>query len=60
MPFAFFNGACQGTPGVCGARAIFHLKIVHHFSMKYWVGQGTKNMVELYVCWILLKIVVDN
>jgi hypothetical protein len=31
MPWGFFDGACQGMPGVCGAGAILHLNIVHHF-----------------------------
>jgi hypothetical protein len=59
-PWGFFDGACQGTPGICGAGAILYLDNAHHFSLKYGVGRGTNNRAEIYALWILLKVVVDK
>jgi hypothetical protein len=42
-PWGFFDGACQGTLGVCGARVILYLDNVNYFLQKYGVGLGTNN-----------------
>ena len=54
-PCNFFNGACQGTPGSCGSRAVLWFDTSHYFFLKFTAGQGTNNHAEFYTLWILLK-----
>lgn len=44
--WGFFHGACQGTPGLCGAEAILFFNNHHYFTIIYGAGIGTNNRVE--------------
>jgi hypothetical protein len=36
------------------------LNNAHYFLLKYGVGEGTKNRVEFYALWILMKTIVEK
>ena len=46
--WVLFDGACQGTPGLCGAKETLFLNNHHYFTLKYDVGIGTNNRVEFF------------
>lgn len=60
ISWGFFDGACQGSPGECGAGAILFLKSSHHSSRKYGALLGTNNRAELYAFCILLKAALEQ
>jgi ribonuclease HI len=43
--WGFFDGACQGTPGKCGAGVVLHFSSLHFFSLKY--GAALEQTTEL-------------
>lgn len=51
----FFNGACQGTPGMCGAGASILFYSNHCIFFKYAAGEGTNNRAEFFALCLLLK-----
>jgi ribonuclease HI len=58
--WGFFDGACQGTPGMCDAGALIFLDKHYFFSIKYGVGQGTNNREEFFALWVLMKFVANQ
>ena len=57
----FFDGACQGTLGYCGARRIFLICENHFNSFKYVVGSRKNNKIhEICDIWFLMKIEIDG
>lgn len=55
-----FDGACQGTPGVCGGGRILYLKENHCISFKSAVGEGANDRAELYALCLLLEIASER
>jgi hypothetical protein len=54
--WGYFDGASQGTPGNCGARALLFLSSDNYFHWKLCAGLGSNNRAELYALWMLLNI----
>ena len=59
-PWGFFDGVCQGTPGMCGAGEIFLLNNLHYFLLKHGAVQGTNSRAKFYALWILMKTAVEK
>jgi hypothetical protein len=55
-PWGFFDGTCEGAPGVCRAGTVLYLNNAHYFSLKFRDGRGSNNRDELYALWTLLKV----
>lgn len=51
----FFNGANQGSPGICGVDGVLFLNVNHSFSFKAAFGEGTNNRAEILTLWLLMK-----
>ena len=51
ISWGFFDGACQGSLGECGAGAILFLKNSHNFSFKYgarlWINNNRITLCTL-------------
>eukprot|EP01018_Ginkgo_biloba_P009885 Gb_00929 [translate_table: standard] len=45
--WAFFDGAAQGEPQICGAEGILCIKALHTIKFKAGLGKGTNNYAEL-------------
>ena len=60
FPWGYFDGAAQGEPNVCGAGAILHLDDDHFFRLRWRLGEGTNNKVELLALCMLLIFAHEN
>lgn len=58
--WGFFDRACQGTPGKCGAGMILHVSSLHYFSLKHGAGTRTDNRAGTCALWLLLKTDADK
>jgi len=59
-PWGFFDGACQGVPGYCGAGAVLFIDMSQYYLVRFAAGQGTNNRAEFFALWILLKTAIDK
>jgi hypothetical protein len=60
VAWGYFDGACQGVPGSCGAGIVLYLTFDHFFHLKFKVGLGTNNRGELIALWVLLNFAQDK
>ena len=58
--WGLFDGACQGTLGLCGTKETLFINNHHSFTLKYGVGIDTNNRVEFFALWILIKYVAEK
>jgi ribonuclease HI len=58
ISWGFFDGACQGRLGVCGAGETLFLNRHQYFYLKYGARRGTNNHVEASALWIFLKFAI--
>lgn len=56
----YFDGACQGNPGICGVGGIIFTRDNHVVAFKAAVGVGTNNKAKMFALWLMLKIVVER
>ena len=54
VPLGYFDKVAQGEPTVCGAGAVLYLTKDHFFQLKWGLGEGTNNKVELLALYMLL------
>lgn len=54
IPWGYFDGAAQGEPTVYGVGVVLHLNENHFFHLKWGLGEGTNNRVELLELYMLL------
>jgi hypothetical protein len=47
QPWAFFNRACQGRPGICRAGEVIYLSCAHKISLGAGLGEGSSNTIEI-------------
>lgn len=59
-PWGFFDGTCQGKPGVCAAGDALFLSDSLYFSFKLGLGRGSNNWAELGVLEALLRIAMEQ
>jgi len=54
--WAFFDGACQGTLGMCGGRDIIYLNKELNISFKAGLGESTNNISKkkTFTIWLSL------
>jgi hypothetical protein len=60
FPWAFFDGASQGTPPRGGAGGILHLSMFHSISFKDGVGQASNNLCELMALKLVLMLAWEH
>lgn len=60
FPWGYFDGATQGEPIVCGAWALLYLDEGHFFRLRWGLGEGTNNKVELLDLYMLLIFAYEN
>jgi ribonuclease HI len=56
----FFYGASQHEGLLCGGGAILHLSYSHLFKLKWGLGPGTNNFIELMPLKLLLTFVEEK
>lgn len=60
FPWAFFDGASQGTPSRCGGGATLHLSCMHLYTLSAGFGLGSNNYVELMALKLLILFAVEK
>jgi ribonuclease HI len=53
-PWDFFDGASQENEDHCGGGGVLYISPSHFYKLKWGLGQGSNNYVELMVLKILL------
>jgi len=56
----YFDGASQGSPGICGSGDILYLSANYDICFKAAFGQGSNNRAELCALWVLLNLALDR
>ena len=59
-PWGYFDGVAQGDPIVCGVGALLYLDDRHLFQIRWGLGEGTNNKVELLALYMLLIFTNEN
>lgn len=54
-PWAFFDGASQGTPALGGAGGVLDMPDTSKICIKFAPGRGTNSKAELSALWAVLK-----
>jgi ribonuclease HI len=55
MPWALFDGSCQGNTNTCGLGIVLYLSPSHHFLGKFNIGLGTNNLAKFSALFALMK-----
>ena len=53
-PWGYFDGSAQGNPTYCGAGGVLNILEDQYVLMKWGLGRGTNNRVELSALYKLL------